>query len=198
MKTKTDTLIRLVFTDRDGVLNRNVPGEYNKSIKEFRLLPGVKEALGRLTKAGYEIHVISNQQGIPKGLMPLDDLEEMTQALRDRIAPFGGKLTSVNYCLHLETDKCGCRKPQSGLFHQAIKNQKIDFSQTWMVGDSWRDIHAGQAVGCRTIFVNNPKVPTVPGKPTTFTDGKREWTPDFVVRNFPQAVDLILHKNKFK
>ena len=187
--------IKIVFTDRDGVLNRNIPGEYNRHVSEFVLLPGVKTAVAKLSRAGYEIHVVSNQQGIAKGLMSEADLAEMTAALHHRIAQKGGKLHSVNYCLHLETDHCPCRKPKNILLKKAVHGRKIDFKQTWMIGDSWRDIQAGGSLGCRTIMVLTKEYKRIPGaskKELVYTDGKHNCSPDYAVKSFADAVTIIL------
>ncbi len=190
---------KIVFTDRDGVLNRNTPGVYNTSIEDIILLPGVKQALARLNQSGYEVHLVSNQQGVPKGLMTQEDLEKITHTLKQRIKMNGASLTSVNYCLHLSDEKCDCRKPQPGLLKQAVKGRKIDFTRTWMVGDSWRDIRAGEALGCKTIWVRLPgyrKKTTNPasGK-VVYTNGKEDFTPDYVVTTFSKAVDIILKED---
>jgi D-glycero-D-manno-heptose 1,7-bisphosphate phosphatase len=192
-------LPKIVFTDRDGVLNRNTPGEYNIAIKDFILLPGVKEAVARLNRAGYELHLVSNQQGVPKGLMTKENLKEMTQVLIDRLKEKGGHLDSINYCLHLSDEKCACRKPQPGLLKKAVKGREIDFTKTWMVGDSWRDIEAGQALGCRTVLVRLPGYKIKSTNPqtgkVTYTNGKEEFTPDYAVTSFAKAVELILKED---
>jgi D-glycero-D-manno-heptose 1,7-bisphosphate phosphatase len=189
--------IKIVFTDRDGVLNRNIPGEYNRHVSGFVLLRGVKTAVAKLIQAGYEIHVVSNQQGIAKGLMTPDDLQEMTAALKNRLAQKGGKLHSVNYCLHLETDGCPCRKPKNKLLKNAVRGRNIDFTQTWMIGDSWRDIHAGGSLGCQTIMVVTKEYHQIPGtskKERVYSDGKQRCSPDYVVKSFAGAVEIILKK----
>src|SRR5271154_5003426 len=115
---------KIVFMDRDGVINRMTPGNYIRDISEFRLLPKVSESIAKLTRAGYEIHIISNQQGIAKGLMTRTQLSEISQLLMERVKKAGGKITSVNYCTHLESEKCDCRKPKTGLFRQAMKGRR--------------------------------------------------------------------------
>ncbi len=181
--------------DRDGVINRITPGNYIRHIAEFRLLPKVAESLGKLTRAGYEIHIISNQQGVAKGLMTRTQLSEITQLLMERVEKAGGKLTSVNYCIHLESEKCACRKPKTGLFRQATKGRKIDFRKTWMVGDSWRDIEAGQTMGCKTVWLGiTPAVPeySAKKKSRTINHEEHQFMPDYCVKNLAQAVQIIL------
>ena len=187
--------IKIVFTDRDGVLNLNRTGKYVLGPRDLRLLPGVKEAVAQLTRSSYEIHLISNQQGVAKGLMTQEDLYAITDTLQKRLEKFGGKLTSLNYCLHLEADQCKCRKPQSGLFHQAVQGRSIDFSQTWMIGDTWRDMEAGKKTGCKTILVQNKEYSIIRGT-DSYTDGNHSCTPDYAVSSFLQAVKLILQQDK--
>lgn len=180
--------------DRDGVINRMTPGNYIQHISEFRLLPKVAESLAKLTRAGYEIHIISNQQGVAKGLMTRAHLAEITQLLLERVEKTGGKITSINYCTHLESENCACRKPKTGLFRQAMKGRKIDFRKTWMVGDSWRDIDAGRAIGCKTIFLDN----SINKKKKEIIQDGHTFTPDYCVKNLSQAVQLILRTHASK
>ena len=125
-------------------------------------------------------------------------LAEITQLLLERIEKAGGKINSVNYCIHLESEKCACRKPKTGLFLRAVAGRNIDFRKTWMVGDSWRDIEAGQAIGSRTIWIGdtqyisrNKKRPSFPKWGQTVIHEDHQITPDYCVKDLAQAVDLI-------
>ena len=178
--------------DRDGVINRITPGNYIRHISEFKLLPNVKSSLAKLTRAGYEIHIISNQQGVAKGLMTRSQLSEITQLLLERLEKSGVKINSVNYCTHWESENCDCRKPNTGLFLQAVEDRKINFRETWMIGDSWRDMKAGKTLGCKTIFIGNSDFQT--GK--KIITESHEISPDYMVKNLSQAVNLVLKSER--
>jgi len=149
--------MKVVFLDRDGVINKRLIGDYVKTWSEFRFLSYAKRALRKLTEAGYRIHIVSNQQGVRKGLIPKKQLNEITDRMLAEIRKAGGKITSVAYCLHTDADNCSCRKPKPGLLIQTAKKYQFKLPECWMVGDSERDIAAGAAVGCKTILIENPK-----------------------------------------
>ena len=133
-------LRRAVFLDRDGVLNRQRPGDYVKSPAELELLPGVEEAVSRLREAGLLAVIISNQQGVGKGLFTGADLDAVTEKLR-RSVP----LDAVYYCPHLASDGCPCRKPAPGMILRAAAELNIDLRASAMVGDSLSDLLAARA-----------------------------------------------------
>jgi D-glycero-D-manno-heptose 1,7-bisphosphate phosphatase len=170
--------MKIVFLDRDGVINQRLIGDYVKQWSEFRFIPYAKRAIRKLTKAGYRIHIVSNQQGVGKGLMTKKELDMVTHRMLAEIKQSGGRINSIAYCLHTEADKCSCRKPKSGLLLYTAKKYKFKLSDCWMVGDGERDIAAGAAVGCKTILIGNVRPKTT--------------KPDYQVSNLLTAVNLIL------
>jgi len=177
--------MKIIFLDRDGVINRDPGfGGYITSWKEFEFLPGSLEAIKKLNQAGFEITVISNQAGVAKGLYTLKDLDDITKNMLGEIEKAGGKIRSVHYCPHRDEDNCDCRKPKTGLFSHAAKGLQVNFADTFFVGDNRRDVLAGKAIGCKTIFVlsGNTKLE------------KLDVRPDFVARDLLEAVDKIVLK----
>lgn len=170
--------MKFIFLDRDGVINQRLIGDYVKNWSEFRFIPYVKRAIRKLTKAGYQIHIVSNQQGVGKGLMTPKALDDVTNRMVTEIEKTGGKIASIAYCIHTEADKCSCRKPKPGLLINTAKKHKIALAECWMVGDGERDIVAGAAAGCKTILI---------GKISSKTT-----KPDYQVTNLLAAVNLIL------
>ena len=144
---------KAIFLDRDGVINKRLVGDYVKTPEEFELLPGVKEALRKLKRMGYLLIVVSNQQGVGKGIMTVGDLERVNNHML-KLLP---EIDDVFYCTELEKDNPWCRKPRPGMLLEAIKKWDIDPFTSWMVGDSESDMIAGKAVGCRAIMVENGK-----------------------------------------
>lgn len=148
---------RCVFLDRDGVINKKAPeGDYIKNWGEFKFLPNVKETIKRLNKAGFLVIIITNQQGIAKGLMAEEDLKDIHTQMSKELKKSGAKIDGIYYCPHGEKDNCICRKPKPGMFLNAIKDFKsrgieIDLEKSYMMGDSEKDIIAGKIMGLKTI-----------------------------------------------
>jgi D-glycero-D-manno-heptose 1,7-bisphosphate phosphatase len=146
--------LRTVFLDRDGILNEKMPeGLYVTRWQEFRVLPGVPEAIRRLNQAGLRVIVVTNQRGIARGLYTLADLEAIHTRFQNELYLAGAHIDAVFVCPHDEGE-CECRKPLSGLFHQAVARfPGITAATSVMIGDSWVDIDFGRRLGLATIFI---------------------------------------------
>ena len=148
-----------VFLDRDGTLIEDVG--YPTRPEQIRILGGVARALSRLTAAGYQLIVVTNQSAIARGRLTEDDLHRFHQALDDQLDLLGARVDAYYACPHLPDAseaarpelavECDCRKPKPGLILRAAQDMDLDLDQSWLVGDKWRDIAAGQAAGVRTI-----------------------------------------------
>ncbi len=170
---------RAVFLDRDGVLNANIERDGKQvaptSLAEFRLLPGVVDAVTKLKAAGFTIVVVTNQPDVATGRTPLATVEAMHDLLREKMP-----LDAIKACFHTDKDNCACRKPLPGMLLEAARELDIDLGASFMVGDRWRDTQAGLAAGCRTIFVDYGH----------FQEGPHQ--PDRTVRSLPEAVSFII------
>ncbi|MBI4845229.1 MAG: HAD family hydrolase [Candidatus Omnitrophica bacterium] len=175
-----------VILDRDGVINRNIDGGYVSAWDEFEFLPDSLDAIAELTRAGFKIIITSNQAGVSKGIYTEKRLSKITANMLDRIEQTGGKIYSVRYCLHKDEDNCICRKPKTGLFMQAIHNIAADLKNTFVVGDSERDIEAGKKIGCKTILVLSGKI-----KNKKEADNLKS-KPDFIAKDLFKAVKSIV------
>lgn len=144
---------KVVFLDRDGVINVDLIGDYIKHWEEFRFEEGAVDALKRLTEAGYKIVVISNQAGIGDGIFAEDALWDIHRKMLGELEKNGAKVHAAYYCLHGKEAGCSCRKPETGLFEQAARTLKFDKAKTYFVGDKATDIEAGRRFGLKTIFV---------------------------------------------
>ena len=142
-----------VFLDRDGVINENVDGDYVRSWERLRLLPGAVEAIAELTRAGFPIVIVTNQQGVGKGLMAASDVENIHTRLVEEIERAGGRVAAVRYCPHLAAAGCACRKPKPGLLVKAARELGLDLGRSVFVGDAVSDVQAARAAGCRAILV---------------------------------------------
>lgn len=179
--------LRTVFLDRDGVVNEKMPeGRYVTSQQEFRLLPGVAEAVDRLNRAGLRVILVSNQRGIALGLYSNADVDAIHAALHNTLAIHGAHLDGIYYCPH-DKGECDCRKPLPGLFEQAATNfPGLEAQTSIMIGDSLSDIEFGRRLGMPCIFIEGDPTRRKPG-----SDEARQ-TADVSCPSLAAAVDLLL------
>ena len=144
---------KAVFLDRDGVLNRAIVRKGKPyppvNLAELEILPGAVEACDVLHGAGFLLIVVTNQPDVARGRQQREVVEAINQALVDRLT-----LDDIRVCYHDDADNCQCRKPKPGLLLEAAQDWGINLSASFMVGDHWKDIEAGQSAGCKTIFVD--------------------------------------------
>lgn len=147
------TLQNVIFLDRDGVINYD-SSNYIKSWKEYDFLPGSREAIAELTRAGYILILITNQSIIGRKMVPLAVLDDIHQRMGQAVAAAGGRIFDIFYCPHRPDDDCDCRKPEPGMIFQAKEKHGIDLPHTIMIGDNVKDVRCGQNAGCgATILV---------------------------------------------
>lgn len=143
-----------LFLDRDGVLNERIIGDYVRKPDQFKWLPGVMPALHYLTLLFGTTVVVTNQQGVGKGLMTESELAIIHSKMRQQARFAKAKIDAVYACTGLATNDPPCRKPNTGMAHTAkADHPHIDFSKSIMVGDSGSDIEFGAAVGMGTVYV---------------------------------------------
>lgn len=141
-------ILEAVFLDRDGVLNPHIPGDYLKSADDLVLLPGVAEAVKRLNDAGLPVIVISNQQGVGKGVMSMADLTTIEKRMDALLAQeTGAHLDRVYYSTELAHLQSPRRKPEPGMLLEAAHEFGLSLAHTVFLGDSPTDIQAGHAAG---------------------------------------------------
>jgi D-glycero-D-manno-heptose 1,7-bisphosphate phosphatase len=161
---------KAVFLDRDGVINELVYHQEQEVIdspfteNQFKLLPGVAEAIKIVQQAGYLAVLVSNQPGIAKGHMTSASFEAIKTKMRQELKTEGARLDGEYYCLHHPESQvealrlsCACRKPQPGLLLKAAQDLSLDLHNSWMIGDNLSDIQAGRSAGCCTIFLGVKK-----------------------------------------
>ena len=172
---------RAVFLDRDGVINRALEREAKpyppRNLSEFEILPEVPEALARLKAAGFLLIVATNQPDVGRGTLKQNAVESIHAHLRAQLP-----IDRVEVCFHAGhgASDCDCRKPKPGMLRRAATELNIDLTQSWMVGDRWRDVDCGHAAGCQTIFIDRGYAEELRQKP------------NFSARNLAEAADIIL------
>lgn len=158
---------KAIFLDRDGTINKYVG--FLRNIDDFELIEGVSEAIKQINQSGYLAIVVTNQPVIARGEVSWDELNEVHKKMETLLGKDGAYIDGLYICPH-HPDKgfegerpeykfdCDCRKPKPGLLLQASKDFNIDLSQSYMIGDSERDVEAGKAAGCKdSILIETNK-----------------------------------------
>ena len=173
---------RAVFLDRDGVLNRSVVRNGKPyppaSLKDLEILPGVAEALNDLRNGGFLNVVVTNQPDVATGQQTRQMVEKINAFLQERLC-----IDLVKVCFHADADHCSCRKPKPGMLLEAARELGIDLSSSFLIGDRWRDVGAGQAAGCKNYFIDYRYSEKGPDKPYV------------AVKSLPEAVAHILESS---
>ena len=177
LPTDAKALRPAVFLDRDGTLNRIVvkDGVPNPpaSVEDLQILPGVQQALDRLRQAGFLLAVVTNQPDVARGTLHFDAAEQINDLLRGRLG-----LDALLCCYHDDADNCGCRKPRPGMLIDAAQRYGLNLRRSFLVGDRWGYIRAGQLAGCTTVLLRRPYSGYVQA--------------DFEAADLPEAAEIIL------
>ena len=144
--------MKLIILDRDGVINHE-SADFIKSPDEWKPLKGSLEAIARLSQAGYDLVIITNQSGIGRGLFSADMLAQIHVRMMEHIQQHGGKIQSILFCPHHPDDECSCRKPLSGMYDELASRLNIKFDSVFSVGDSLRDLYAAKHAGAKPVLV---------------------------------------------
>ena len=175
---------KAVFLDRDGVLNqavvRNGKPYPPANAAELVLTPNAKEALQELKARGFLLLVVTNQPDVAKGITTRPAVEEINRKLASELP-----LDDVFVCYHQDSDRCDCRKPKPGMILNGAHQHNVDLAESFMVGDRWRDVEAGQNAGCRTVFIDGGYEERQPARPA-----------DATVHSLKEAVDWILQASR--
>jgi D-glycero-D-manno-heptose 1,7-bisphosphate phosphatase len=174
---------RAVFLDRDGVINRAIVRDgkpYAPASEDaLEVLPDVPDALARLRAAGFRLIVVTNQPDIARGTQRREVVDRMHAKLMAELP-----IDDVRVCPHDDRDGCDCRKPKPGLLDSAAHDKSLSLSDSFMVGDRWRDVEAGRRAGCTTIFVDRDYAEPRPEGAAV------------VVRSLGEATDWILSRTR--
>lgn len=171
---------RAVFLDRDGVLNesviRNGKPHPPATVRETSIVLDAAHSLRRLKSCGFLLVVVTNQPDVRRGTSKREDIERIHGFLRHHLP-----LDDFFVCYHDDEDKCTCRKPLPGLLLEAADKHGVELRTSYLIGDRWRDIDAGVAAGCRTVFIDQ-----------NYKERRPQFLPDGTVYSLSQAVDWIL------
>jgi D-glycero-D-manno-heptose 1,7-bisphosphate phosphatase len=175
---------KAIFLDRDGVIIKSKivnhkPFAY-KTINEIKIITGVKKYISLFKKEGWKVIVITNQPDVKYGHNTFANVEKINKYLKNFLS-----IDEFYVCYHGNKDNCKCRKPKCGLFFKAKKKYDIDFNLSYMIGDRWSDVKAGNSAGCKTFFIDY------------FYNEKLAKNYTYKVKSFTEAAKIILKiKNK--
>jgi D-glycero-D-manno-heptose 1,7-bisphosphate phosphatase len=171
---------RVVFLDRDGVINRTFVRDRiprpPATLDALEILPDVPDALARLRSAGFQLIVVTNQPDVARGTLTREMVEAIHAHLLSSLP-----LDEIRVCYHDDADGCACRKPKPGLLTQGAP---VNWAASVMIGDRWRDVEAGRAAGCATILVGDYQTEHLPHEP------------DVRVSTLTEAADWILARRQ--
>jgi D-glycero-D-manno-heptose 1,7-bisphosphate phosphatase len=176
-KPGNQILRRAVFLDRDGVINsvifRNGKPASPRLLSEFHFECGIEQPLECLKKAGLRLFVITNQPDIARGLMDLQTLNCMNHAVKSRL-----NVEAIEVCPHDDRDGCRCRKPKPGMLITLADRAEVELADSFVIGDSWRDLQAAHTAGCAGIILDRSY--------------NRDAAADYRVADLSEAAQLIL------
>jgi D-glycero-D-manno-heptose 1,7-bisphosphate phosphatase len=156
--------LRTVFLDRDGVINEKMPeGSYVTRWEEFRVLPGVPDAIAQLNEKGLRVIVVSNQRGVALGRYTASDVEAMHGRFQESLKAHRAHVDAFYFCPH-DKKECNCRKPLPGMFEEARRDfPDITADTSVVIGDSLSDMEFGARIGMLTIFIQGDPARQKPG-----------------------------------
>lgn len=176
--------LKTVFIDRDGTINVNLG--YLDNPDNFQIYPGVAEGIKLLQDNGFKIIVITNQSGISRGFFTKEILEKIHKKMMKELSKKGASIDGLYYCPHHPDDNCNCRKPKTGMFEEAIKDHKIDVTESYVIGDRMLDVEAGYKLGCKTVLVPERKEMVKKER------GESKIEPNYICDDFYSAVLWII------
>lgn len=171
---------RAIFIDRDDTINKDVP--YCSKPEDFVLLPGVGPGIRLLREAGFKIVVVTNQSGIARGYFTHEILKSIHAKMRADLGAHNAFIDAILYCPHHPDENCDCRKPMPKMIFDAALELNIDISQSYIIGDSDKDLEMGQNAGCKKGLKVNYNLVSDPNSG--------------IFNNFLEAVNWLLESEK--
>lgn len=176
---------KAIFLDRDGVINEDI-SPYVRHRSQLKLFPWAADSLVRLNEAGFDIYVISNQQGVALGITPQEELNACSEVINSAVRDSGFQIKKFFYCTAKDADNHPWRKPSPGMIVSAGEEFGFDPSGSFIIGDKWSDIEAAARAGCKGLLVLTGVTP----------DDERwkswEFPPVQVFKLLKEAVDFVI------
>lgn len=148
-----------LFIDRDGTVVEEPPDEQVDSLEKVRFMPGVFAALVELTRHGYRLVMVTNQDGLGTDTFPTAAFQRPQQFILETLRSQGIEFHAIFVCPHVKSDGCGCRKPNTGLVAEYIRTSGVDLSSSAVVGDRDTDLQFAANLGVRAVRVRRQGTP---------------------------------------
>lgn len=189
---------KAIFLDRDGTINEYVG--FLRKEEDFKLIPGVSEAIKKINNSGYLAIVVTNQPVIARGEVTEEELEEIHKKMETLLGLDGAYINDIYYCPH-HPDKgfegeipelkieCDCRKPKTGMLEKAAREHNIDLSSSIMIGDSTLDIKMAENAGMQSVLLKTGQ---------KGEDGKYDVSPTLIAEDLNDAINKIICKKASK
>jgi D-glycero-D-manno-heptose 1,7-bisphosphate phosphatase len=176
---------KAVFLDRDGTIIRDMI--YLNDPEKIEVFAESYPALKMLHDRGYLIILVTNQSGVARGFVQLENLHKINQLIGEDFKNHDTVITDVFYCPHPVDGGCECRKPNTGMLKDAARRHGIDLKLSWMIGDRMTDVEAGRRAGCRSILLQNETTPPI----------DQQWSaPEIICRDVLEAAELIISEKE--
>ena len=144
--------MKLIILDRDGVINEDSE-HFIKTAEQWTPIPNSADAIAFLNQYHYLTAIATNQSGLGRGLFTMHELNQIHNKMLKHINSAGGNIEGIWYCPHLEQDHCHGRKPKTGMLEDIFTRLGVAAKDSYLVGDSLRDLQSIEAVGGRPILV---------------------------------------------
>lgn len=169
----------IIFLDRDGTII--VDKVYLNNPEEVEFINGVIDGLQKLVQRGFKLVIVTNQSGIARGIVQIENLHAIHKKIIDVLKPHGVEIFKIYYCPHLPEDNCNCRKPKTGMVEE-IK-ALIDIKKSFVIGDKDTDVYFGKNLGIKTVLLTRDK-------------NNIPLETDFVAENFNEAVEIVIKQTE--
>lgn len=171
--------MKVIFLDRDGVINKEVG--YLYKIDAFEFTEGIFQVCQHFQACGYALVIITNQSGIARGYYQIKDFHILTKWMLERFSNQGIRILDVLFCPHGEKSKCACRKPKPGMLIKAHKKFNINMKNSWLIGDKEIDIQAANAAGVKnTILLRSEHI------------NEKNSNATFVLKSIKDSINYVL------
>ena len=171
---------KVIFFDRDGTLIENK--HYLNDYKQIIYLPQVFDSLKTLRDEGYKFVIVTNQSGMPRGIVTPEQISEIHDCIKKDFAAHGVEFLDFYYAPFLPTSNHPLRKPNPGMLLEAEQQYHIDLKNSWMIGDRMSDVEAGHRAGCRAILLGDDDSPV----------SSEYRVPEAHVKSFGDVVRVVL------
>jgi D,D-heptose 1,7-bisphosphate phosphatase len=179
----------VIFLDRDGTITEEKDFIYK--IEEIKFIPGSKEALKILQGLGYKLVIVSNQSGIARGIMTVEQVEKVNDFILKELERDGVKIEGIYYCPHHPDENCNCRKPKTGLIKRALQDHHLKLKNSWTIGDKLSDVLLGKNIKGKSISVLTGYGQGTKQKIESDSDVYEWQKPDYMAKDFLEAASFI-------